>query len=155
MIDPSNAISRAAQDVANRLDQVFSGLARRSVSWILVVYTPPRATYVGSTDAAIRTDLISEVVARWNGKRPRVLLSKPSVLHQAIMASAHDMLDDIQKLLTGIAGKPVAFSIILGDAPNPPIYLGAIKRDDAKRELTDLLAAWKAGLPDIPAHEID
>lgn len=67
-----------------------------------------------------------------------------SIHGQAIAAAVSETLDQI-------AGEPVAFVLIIS-ADNVAQYLANCSRKDGVDLIESLLARWKAGRADIPAH---
>ncbi len=64
-------------------------------------------------------------------------------------------LQDIAKALAegleDIAGEPIAFVLML-NADNVTQYISNCDRQDGRELIESLLARWKAGRADIPAH---
>lgn len=59
---------------------------------------------------------------------------------------------DIERQLTTTAGERVLFSLhIWSDGRGQ--YVSNAKREDVATALEELLARWRAGMPDIPEHE--
>lgn len=67
-----------------------------------------------------------------------------SVRLQDIAQSLADVLDDV-------AGEPIAFVLVL-NADKTAQYISNCNRKDATDLIESLLARWKAGRADIPAH---
>lgn len=67
-----------------------------------------------------------------------------SIAMQDIAASVEDMLE-------GAAGEPVAF-VLVCQADGVAQYVSNTSRADGAELIEGLLARWKAGRADIPAH---
>lgn len=62
-----------------------------------------------------------------------------------------DIATGINDALAGIAGEPVAFVLVL-QSGGVAQYVSNASRQDGAVMIEDLLARWKAGRADIPAH---
>ena len=67
-----------------------------------------------------------------------------SVRLQEIAQSLGEVLDDV-------AGEPIAFVLVL-QADKTAQYISNCDRKDGRELIESLLARWKAGRADIPAH---
>ena len=67
-----------------------------------------------------------------------------SVRLQDVAQSLADVLDEI-------AGEPIAFVLVL-NADKTAQYVSNCDRKDGRELIESLLARWKAGRADIPAH---
>lgn len=63
---------------------------------------------------------------------------------------------ELDRLLERGAGGPVLFSLIVWNskAGSRVQYVANVTRPDATKGLEELLARWKEGMPDVPAHEV-
>lgn len=62
----------------------------------------------------------------------------------------------LDKLLQRETGERVAFSLIIWGAfgeDQMVQYVSNAAREDCEKYMGDLLAGWRAGMPDIPYHE--
>lgn len=55
--------------------------------------------------------------------------------------------------LEAVAGKRVEFSLVVWTEGRFN-YISTADREDVKKALETLLKAWDAGMPDVPAHEV-
>lgn len=62
-----------------------------------------------------------------------------------------DVAEGVQNALNAAAGEPVAFVLVI-QADKVAQYVSNCDRNDGKALIEDLLARWKAGRADIPAH---
>ena len=70
-----------------------------------------------------------------------------------ISYALQDVARRLQADLDGIAGEPVAFTLIVFTAPRAS-YISNARREEAVREIKYLLSLWEQGMPDVPAHEV-
>jgi hypothetical protein len=61
--------------------------------------------------------------------------------------------NQLDKQLEDAAGERVAFTLIVY-TPERANYIGNCNRDEAAKAITEMIEAWNAGMPDIPAHKI-
>jgi hypothetical protein len=71
----------------------------------------------------------------------------------AVSQRLQDLARELDRQLEDIAGEPVGFTLIVYTSPRAS-YISNVDRKVAIREMLRLLAAWRAGMPDIPAHEV-
>ena len=71
-----------------------------------------------------------------------------------ISLALQDVARRLQADLDGIAGEPVAFTLIVFTAPRAS-YISNARRDESVREIKYLLSLWERGMPDIPAHQVE
>ena len=64
-----------------------------------------------------------------------------------------ELAQELDRQLEDIAGEPVGFTLIVYTHPRAS-YISNVARPVAVREIRALLAAWAAGMPDVPAHEV-
>ena len=62
-----------------------------------------------------------------------------------------DIAQSLSEVLDEVAGEPIAFVLVLS-ADNVSQYVSNCKREDGRALIEELLARWKAGRADIPAH---
>lgn len=69
----------------------------------------------------------------------------------AISIALQDLANGINEALAEITGEPVAFVVVLqyGGAAQ---YVSNVSRKDGTELIESLIARWKAGRADIPAH---
>lgn len=70
---------------------------------------------------------------------------------QRVSISLPQIADNLNELLTEIAGEPIAFVLVV-QADKVAQYVSNTKRSDGVELIESLLARWKAGRADIPAH---
>lgn len=76
-------------------------------------------------------------------------MSKQSVV--AVSIALPTLATEIDHFLENVAGEPVAFLLVVG-TDDAMQYVANVKREEGVALLEDLLARWKAGRADIPAH---
>lgn len=64
-----------------------------------------------------------------------------------------DLARELDRRLEDIAGEPVGFTLIVYTFPRAS-YISNVDRKVAISEMLSLLAAWRSGMPDIPANEV-
>lgn len=62
-----------------------------------------------------------------------------------------DIASSLSEVLEEVAGEPIAFVLVLS-ADKTAQYISNASRADGKEMIESLLARWKAGRADIPAH---
>lgn len=62
-----------------------------------------------------------------------------------------DVAQSLADVLDEIAGEPVPFVLVL-EADKTAQYVSSLDRKDGQELIEHLLARWKAGRADIPAH---
>jgi len=62
-----------------------------------------------------------------------------------------DIAQSLADVLADVAGEPIAFVLVL-NADNVAQYVSNCKREDGREMIESLLARWKDGRADIPAH---
>lgn len=62
-----------------------------------------------------------------------------------------DIAQSLADVLADVAGEPIAFVLVLS-ADKTAQYVSNASREDGKEMIDSLLARWKAGRADIPAH---
>lgn len=62
-----------------------------------------------------------------------------------------DVAQSLAEVLDEIAGEPIAFVLVL-NADKTAQYISNCDRKDGRELIESLLARWKAGRADIPAH---
>jgi hypothetical protein len=62
-----------------------------------------------------------------------------------------DIAQSLADVLADVAGEPIAFVLVLS-ADNTAQYVSNCKREEGSELIESLLARWKAGRADIPAH---
>ena len=62
-----------------------------------------------------------------------------------------DIAQSLAEVLEEVAGEPIAFVLVLS-ADKTAQYVSNASRVDGKEMIEGLLARWKAGRADIPAH---
>lgn len=62
-----------------------------------------------------------------------------------------DIAQSLADVLADVAGEPIAFVLVLS-ADDTAQYVSNASREDGKAMIESLLARWKAGRADIPAH---
>ena len=62
-----------------------------------------------------------------------------------------DIAQSLADVLADVAGEPIAFVLVLS-ADKTAQYVSNASREDGKEMIESLLARWKAGRADIPAH---
>ena len=60
---------------------------------------------------------------------------------------------DLGKAIDTAAGEPVAFSLLVWTEGRCN-YISNGPRADSVKAMRELLQAWEAGMPDVPAHEV-
>jgi hypothetical protein len=70
-----------------------------------------------------------------------------------ISAAMPQLAEAIDEAIERIAGEKIAFSLIVY-TPERASYISSCSREDSIKQLSYLLELWKAGMPDIPAHEV-
>ncbi len=60
----------------------------------------------------------------------------------------------LDRVIEKSAGERVAFTLIVFTEGRAS-YLSTAKRDASVREIKRLLELWEAGMPDVPAHEVN
>jgi len=75
-------------------------------------------------------------------------MSTPNV---SLSIALQDVAASINDVLHQIAGEPVAFVLVL-QSGGVAQYVSNATRDNGAALIEDLLARWKAGRADIPAH---
>ncbi len=60
----------------------------------------------------------------------------------------------LSKEIDEIAGEPVAFSLFIWTAGRCSYISSAPDRREIISVLEQMIAGWKAGMPDIPAHKV-
>lgn len=68
-----------------------------------------------------------------------------------VSLAMQEIANQINGLLTAVAGEEIAFVLVV-QADNVAQYVSNTKREDGAALIEDLLARWKAGRADIPAH---
>lgn len=74
----------------------------------------------------------------------------------AVVRVSEQLKDIAQRLdadLTQAAGERVAFALVVYTG-NRASYISTASRDESREALRHLLAHWDAGMPDVPAHEV-
>lgn len=61
------------------------------------------------------------------------------------------LAQNLNEILTDVAGEEIAF-VLMVQADKVAQYVSNTKRQDGQELLESLLARWKAGRADIPAH---
>ena len=62
-----------------------------------------------------------------------------------------DIAQSLAEVLDEVAGEPIAFVLVL-QADKAAQYISNCDRTDGRELIESLLARWKAGRADIPAH---
>lgn len=62
-----------------------------------------------------------------------------------------DIAQSLAEVLDEVAGEPIAFVLVL-NADKVAQYVSNCDRKDGRELIESLLARWKAGRADIPAH---
>jgi len=62
-----------------------------------------------------------------------------------------DIAQSLAEVLGEVAGEPIAFVLVL-QADKAAQYVSNCSRNDGRELIESLLARWKAGRADIPAH---
>ncbi len=62
-----------------------------------------------------------------------------------------DIAQSLAEVLDEVAGEPIAFVLVL-NADKTAQYISNCDRQDGRELIESLLARWKAGRADIPAH---
>jgi len=62
-----------------------------------------------------------------------------------------DIAQSLSDVLSDVAGEPIAFVLVLS-ADDVSQYISNCKREEGAALIESLLARWKAGRADIPAH---
>lgn len=62
-----------------------------------------------------------------------------------------DIAQSLSDVLSDVAGEPIAFVLVL-QADKAAQYVSNCDRKDGRELIESLLARWKAGRADIPAH---
>lgn len=62
-----------------------------------------------------------------------------------------DIAQSLADVLADVAGEPIAFVLVLS-ADKTAQYVSNASREDGKEMIESLLARWKSGRADIPAH---
>lgn len=68
-----------------------------------------------------------------------------------VSMALQDIAATLNTMLTDVAGEEVAFVLVV-QADKVAQYVSNAKREDGSELLESLLARWKAGRADIPAH---
>jgi hypothetical protein len=68
-----------------------------------------------------------------------------------VSLALQSIADSLNKLLTEAAGEEIAFVLVV-QADKVAQYVSNTKREDGTELIESLLARWKAGRADIPAH---
>lgn len=74
----------------------------------------------------------------------------------AISEAMQALAGSLSAVLEDIAGKPMGFSLIVfnAEAGSRMNYVSNCDRQEVINAMESLLAGWKGGMPDIPAHEV-
>lgn len=62
-----------------------------------------------------------------------------------------DIAQSLSEVLDEVAGEPIGFVLVLS-ADKTAQYISNCDRKDGRELIEELLARWKAGRADIPAH---
>jgi hypothetical protein len=68
-----------------------------------------------------------------------------------VSLALQQIASNLNELLTEIAGEEIAFVLVV-QADKVAQYVSNTKREDGAELIESLLARWKAGRADIPAH---
>lgn len=73
-----------------------------------------------------------------------------------LSAELQDLAKNLEAMLEKRAGKPMLFSLVVfNDEPGSRMqYISNTDRECVSDALESLLAGWRDGMPDIPAHEV-
>lgn len=71
--------------------------------------------------------------------------------HVRVSKHLQGLATELQMALDKIAGEHVCFSLHVW-TDHASNYVSNARRDDVAKALAELLEAWKAGMPDVPAH---
>jgi len=71
----------------------------------------------------------------------------------AVSKEMQNLARRLDKDIQSVTGTRFAFMLIVF-TPGRASWINTVKREDAIQQLEDLLALWKADMPDIPAHEV-
>jgi hypothetical protein len=63
--------------------------------------------------------------------------------------------DELSARLEGVAGRPVAFSLFVWTEGRAYYVATTNDRAAVKALLHEFLACWDAGMPDVPAHQVN
>ena len=70
---------------------------------------------------------------------------------QNLSLRLQDIAQSLGDVLADVAGEPIAFVLVL-QADQAAQYVSNCDRKDGRELIESLLARWKAGRADIPAH---
>ena len=147
----TQVISLALPEMAKMVAQSLRIIAGKQVGFFLMVYTQGRGSHIGNADREENARAVGELLAAWQANTPFPPTTEDWVMRVCcelpMIAQALD--HDMEKM----ARERIGFSLVVF-TPGRPSYLGTVPRQDAVRELTDLLADWANGMPDIPAHQM-
>jgi hypothetical protein len=144
-------VSKAMPAIAAGIEKMIETIAGRAIGFGLLVFTDERASYISSTPRAEFAKALTDTLARWEQGTPPAGTTDYATLQ--LTGSLRTMTHLVDKSITMIAGKPIAFSLIVFTEPHA-CYAGMISRPDFIREARDLLDYWAQGMPDIKAHEV-
>jgi len=70
-----------------------------------------------------------------------------------VSLAMQDIATELDQRITEIAGRRVAFSLFVW-TDGRCNYISTAERQEIIAVLEGMIAGWKAGMPDIPAHEL-
>ena len=71
----------------------------------------------------------------------------------AVSKSMQDLAKRLDKDIQAVTGTRFGFLLVIF-TPTRASWINTIDRKDAIEQLENMLALWKADMPDIPAHEV-
>lgn len=72
---------------------------------------------------------------------------------KALSLELKNIASRLSKDIDRAAGTHMGFTLLVYTEGRAS-YISNVAREDAVRELKHLLSIWEAGMPDIPAHEV-
>lgn len=152
MTETSRKISRAMQALVADIGLHVDRLAGEPLTFSLIVYTDGRGSFAGNASRTLEVLALRLLLHSWSVP-PGTIGRAFDLRHRMQPEQLRRLGEHVRGHLRALAGDDVpAFSLIV-HTPEFPSYIGTASREDARRELTDLLAFWEADVPDVPAHE--
>jgi hypothetical protein len=71
-----------------------------------------------------------------------------------VSLGAQDLARELDQRIAEVAGEKVAFSLFVWTRGRCTYVSSASDRREIIQVLEGMIAGWKAGMPDIPAHEV-
>ncbi len=76
---------------------------------------------------------------------------------QRVSKKLPSLIRMIDKIVRNIAGQRMGISLVIfNTTPGGRVnYISNCHRDEVKEAFKELIEAWDADMPDVPAHEVD